>query len=315
MEFSAPRKLFAGGLDLDRIVGTRRHLTSETSKILEANSDPDTILDLIAFAASANVPLFSMLEIDSLTAPQKHRYMDILQRFCEQTLVPSYHVLMGSEPRKVCAEIQAAKIRRRLDSGHYYAHDHYNLGLALLAAGRQDEAVEAFRQTVSMDPFHAKAYTALGLLSAETGSLKEAVTYLSQAEEVAPLDADVHRNLGMVEARLGNVAEARIHLNTALKIRPQDVVTLNELGSLLLEQGKIREAIEYYSNALLLDPEHAESHHNLGMAFFKLNKLEDALKHFSEAHRISPENANVRYNIERVSTLLRQSGKIPADSP
>ncbi len=313
LEFSAPRKLYAAGLDLDRIVGAKRRLSYETSKILEANSDPDTFLDLIEFAASANVPLFPMLAIESLTSAQKDRYMGIVKRFCEQALVPSYQVLAGSEPRKVCAEIHVAKIRHHLNTCDARGDDHYNLGLALIAAGRPAEAMEAFRQTVSLDPFHEKAYTALGLLLAEAGRLQEAAACFSQAVELAPLDADAYKNLAMAEARMGNLERAGTHLQAALAISPRDVVALNELGSVLLGQGKIGEAIERYSAALSLDPEDAESHHNLGMAFFRQGELEEALKHFSEALRISPDNTNVRYNMEGVSRLLDHSRKTPAD--
>ena len=314
LEFSAPRKLYAAGLDLDRIVGAKRRLSYETSKILGASSDPETFLDLIEFAGSANVPLFSMLAIESLTAPQKNRYMAIVKHFCERALVPSYHVFIGSEPRKVCADIHVAKIRHRLNNSDHGGRDHYNLGLALIAAGREEEALEAFRQTVSLDPFHEEAYTALGLLSAKAGKLQDAVAFFSRAVELAPLDADVHRNLAMAEVRLGHPKRASRHLHAALAICPHDVATLNELGSVLLGQGKIGEAIERYSIALSLDPECAESHHNLGMAFFRQGKLEEALKQFSEALRISPDNVNVRCNIERVSRLLNQSGKSTADS-
>ncbi len=314
LEFAAPTKLYAATLDLDRIVEPKRRLSPQTKRVLAANSDPETFLDLIEFAGSANVPLFSMLHPGTLTPSQKGRYFEVVKRFCSQALVPSYHVFAEAESKKACAEIHVAKIEQKLAQGNPRAQDHYNRGLALIAADRRDEAPEAFRGTVSLDPFHERAHTALGLLLAETGRLQEAIACFYRAVELAPLNAEVHRNLAMAEARLGNLDKASTHLHEALAISPHDVVTLNELGSVLLGQGKVGEAVDRYSAALSLVPDHAESHHNLGMALFKQGKPEEALKHFSEALRISPDNANVRYNIERVSRLLDQSGKARSDS-
>jgi spermidine synthase len=314
LEFAAPTKLYGATLDVDLLVAPKRRLSAHTDRFLQANSDPDTLLDLIEFGGSANVPLFSMLHLGTLTPSQKGRYSEIVKSFCSQSLVPSYHVFAESESKKTCAEIHAAKIEQKLAQGNPRSQDHYNLGLALIAAGRGVDAAEEFRQTMLLQPLREDAYTALGLLLAEAGRLKEAVGYLSRAVELAPLDADTHKNLAMAEARLGNLENASMHLRAAVAILPHDVVTLNELGSVLLRQGKVGEAIDRYSAALSLAPEDAESHHNLGMALFKQGKLEEALRHFSEALRISPDNANVRYNVETVSRLLDQSSKGTADS-
>ena len=313
LEFSAPRQLYGGNLNLEKTVAERRWLFPETRKVLEENSDPDTFLDLIEFASSANVPLFSMLNPEDLTPLQKARYMEIVERFCNQALVPSYHIFAECESKKKCAEIHISKIRHRLAMGDSRAFDHYNLSLALIAAGQEEEAMRELRTTIALDPFHEDGHTALGLLLAESGRLEEAIEYFARVVEISPRNARAYGNLGIAEARQGKLEQAVTHLSAALQIAPDDVGTLNELGSAFLRGGKVKEAIKSFSKALIIDPEDAESHHNLALALYQEGELEKAAKHFSEALRISPDDANVRHNLKTVSRLLNKSQKTSTD--
>jgi spermidine synthase len=314
LEFSAPRQLYGGTLNIDKRVAERRRLSSATGKVLEENSDPDTLLDLVEFASSANVPLFSMFNLEGLTPFQKGRYIEIVQGFCGRALVPSYDIFAEPESKKKCAEIHISKIRHRLAMDNSRAFDHYNLSLALIAAGKEEEAIRELETTIALDPFHEDGHTALGLLLAESGRLPEAVEYFARVVEISPRNARAYKNLGIAEARQGKSEQAVTHLSAALQIVPDDVGTLNELGCALLRERKVKEAIKSLSKALMIDPQDAESHHNLAVALYQEGELEKAAKHFSEALRISPDNANVRHNLKMVSRLLKKARKASGEA-
>jgi Flp pilus assembly protein TadD len=314
LEFSAPRQLYGGNLDLDQIVAERRRLSPETAKALETHSDADALLDLIEFAASANTPLFTMLNPEGLTLSQRERYMGILKCFCGRTLVPSYRIFPDRESKEECAAIQIDMIRQRLAVDASRADDHYNLSLSLIPAGRTKEAIGELELSTALDPLHEEALTALGLLSAESGSFDEAAGYFSRVVEIAPGNAQAYRNLGMVEARQGKGEKAVTHFSAALQLEPNNGTTLKELGGVLLSQGKVEEAIEAFSKALLAEPKDAEAHNNLGMALYRKGETAKAVEHLSEALRLAPDNANVRHNLRTASRLLERPRKLSTDA-
>jgi spermidine synthase len=315
LEFSAPKRLYDGNLDLDRAVAERRWLSPGTQRMLEANRNPNALLDLIEFYASANTPLFYMQDTQDLTPSQRERYDGIVERYCGQSLVPSYHVFSDSASRAACAEIQVGKIRERLARDASRPDDHYNLALSLIAARRTDEALLELEKTVSLDPSHEEAYTALGLLLAETGRLDDAVRSLSRVVELAPKDAKALRNLGMAQQRQGKLVEAAATFSAALALSPGDTAILNDLGGALLQQGKTGEAIEIFSKALRANPNDAESHNSLALAYYGKGDVRKARDHFAEASRLAPGNANVRHNLNAASKLLEMSGGSPSRQP
>ncbi len=315
LEFSAPKRLYDGNLDLDRAVAERRWLSPGTQRMIEANRNPNALLDLIEFYASANTPLFYMQDPQDLTPSQRERYEGIVERYCGQSLVPSYHVFPDDESREACAEIQVGKIRERLARDASRPDDHYNLALSLIAAGRADEALHELKKTVFLDPSHKEAYTVLGLLSAEMGKLDDAVRSLSRVVELAPKDAKALKNLGMAQQQQGKLDEAAATFSAALALSPGDTAILNDLGGALLQQGKTGEAIEIFSKALRINPNDAESHNSLALAYYRKGDIRKARDHFAEAARLAPGNANVRHNLNAASKLLEMSGGSPSRQP
>ena len=71
LEFSAPRVLYSGTLNIDRAVADRNWLSPATRQIREAGNPFQTLLDLVLFAASANVPIFNILPFERLTPDQQ----------------------------------------------------------------------------------------------------------------------------------------------------------------------------------------------------------------------------------------------------
>ncbi|NLI82406.1 MAG: fused MFS/spermidine synthase [Deltaproteobacteria bacterium] len=314
LEFSSPKKLYEGESQLDAAIAERRRLSPHTRALLNARSNPETLLDFVAFSASVNVPLFSMVDPETLSASERERYMAVVKHYCERVLVPSFHIFRGTQAKRECARIQVDGIKRQLATGGSRADDHYNLALALAASGQEEEALKELEMAVSMDPLHEDAHTALGLIKAQAGMMEEAERIFARVVEMSPGDAAALRNLGMAASRVGKTGEAITHLSAALRIEPHDVVGLNELGLALMKQGKVDEAIRSFTNALAHHPEDAESHNNLATALYRKGELEKAARHYAESLRIAPENVNVRYNLERVSTLLRYGRQGPGTS-
>jgi superkiller protein 3 len=76
------------------------------------------------------------------------------------------------------------------------AADHGTRGERLAGEGKIDEAIEAFRQAVSIDPQFAAAYYNLGVLLRMQGQLDEAVGSYQKALVLTPDFAEAHYHLG-----------------------------------------------------------------------------------------------------------------------
>ena len=112
-----------------------------------------------------------------------------------------------------------ADLRRRSDNRRAiglrpgYAEAHVNLGNALRAEGKLDEALASYRHALALarGPAH---YNVANLLT-ELGKADEAVSRYRRAIELKPDYADAFNNLGTALDELGN-SDARSHPTAAL---------------------------------------------------------------------------------------------------
>ena len=95
----------------------------------------------------------------------------------------------------------------------------YDVGLREARAGRQREAVAAFRQAVLLDRTNAKAYRALGDAYAALNEWRESVDAYEQAARLAPEDSETYAKLGRSYARLRETTGAAGEAESAAGVR------------------------------------------------------------------------------------------------
>jgi tetratricopeptide (TPR) repeat protein len=106
----------------------------------------------------------------------------------------------------------------------------YDAAVALLRAGRTDEAERAFRALAQSHGF-----------------------------------AGVHANLGLIERRAGHLDASAKELELAVKLSPDQPAYLNQLGITDRMRGHFAEAKAAYEHAIAIDPNHASATLNLGI--------------------------------------------------
>ena len=111
---------------------------------------------------------------------------------------------------------------------------------------RWDDAIDAYRRVVAIDPTYAAAWNNLGLLLHRMGRYIEA--------RAAYLDA-LAQDAGLCEAAYN-------------------------LGSLNEDEGNVEEAIQQYRHALQLSPDYADAHFNLAAALARAGRPADATRHW-----------------------------------
>jgi tetratricopeptide (TPR) repeat protein len=122
--------------------------------------------------------------------------------------------------------------------------DWYELGCEI-EASRPEEAREAYRRAVELDPVHA----------------------------------DAHTNLGRLLHEAGEVAAAEAHYRQALLARPHDVTAWFNLAVALEDRGRPQEAVAAYERVLAEDSRYADAHYNLARLYEQMGRGVAAVRH------------------------------------
>jgi len=133
---------------------------------------------------------------------------------------------------------------------------HNNLGEALVAAGRADEAAAHYLESARIHPGYAPARNNVGLVLARQGRYAEAEQEFRAALARSPSSALIESNLATTRARLGDYADAVAHYERSLALDPTNPVTHASLADSLVLLGRLDEAIRHQEEAvrLSIDP-------------------------------------------------------------
>lgn len=143
-----------------------------------------------------------------------------------------------------------------------YPLPHVNLGKALIALGRLDEARDVLERAKAHAP-GALADLELGRAHAIAGDYDGALALFESARARGPLNPEVHASLGLLYARTGRPDEAETTYRIALRLRPDYAAVHNDLGYLLQGQRRFEQAAGHYELALRSEPDHAQALPNL----------------------------------------------------
>ena len=157
-------------------------------------------------------------------------------------------------------------------------HVRYNLGVALAHEGRQDEALEQFRQVLKDSPKHMQSLINIGGIHLARGDAGQALNTFISALSVwdVPL---VRANLAVAYLQLEQFDNAERELRRALEMDPKMPDAWTNLGSVLLRRESFAESAEASGEALELNPEFAMAHNNLALALLALEQVDEAREH------------------------------------
>jgi protein O-mannosyl-transferase len=178
-----------------------------------------------------------------------------------------------------------------------------NLGNALVAQGRFEEAIDQFQQALQISPADADVVYNLGNALAQKGSFEDAGKQLQHALQINPGNAMAAYDLGNVRARQGRLEEAISDLELALRIDPQLAKAHYNLGTILNKQGKLNEAIQHYQKALQIDAGYVKVYYNLGTVLTTQGQLDRAIDSFRAGLRLQPDLAELHDGLARALVL------------
>ncbi len=155
-----------------------------------------------------------------------------------------------------------------------------NLGLALHAGGRSEEAVASYRNALRLAPDHPEILYNLANACLELGRLDEALAAYDAALAGRPDHAGALVNRGNTLLRLNRPAEAIASYEAALIAMPGHPQILTNRGHALRRLDRPDEALVDFAAALAASPEFAEAHFEAAMARLTLGDFARGWKQY-----------------------------------
>jgi len=183
-----------------------------------------------------------------------------------------------------------------------------NLGEAVAAKGRPEEAERWFAKAVQADPTYTPAHENLGMALIQEGRLDEGVASLTRATELDPGSYTALNKLGAALARKGQLDDALGVLNHALQLNPSFAPTLANQGIVLEQQGKFEDAAvsleKAVQNAASVDLA-VQFHCRLANVLVKKGEAPQAAEEYRTALKLSPGFAPAIEGLRRIPPETR----------
>jgi tetratricopeptide (TPR) repeat protein len=177
------------------------------------------------------------------------------------------------------------------------ANVHYNLGSALAARGRHEDALAEYDRCLAIWPTHAYALVNRGNSLSRLGRDDEALDTFARASEARPSLWNARRSEGAALLRAGRLEDAADLFRKAVADGTGGAEASFSLGSVLLDLKRPGEAKDALEQAIAKDPRDPRSHNSLGLTLQMLGDAEGAEREFRQASALSPRYEKSRYNL------------------
>ena len=218
-----------------------------------------------------------------------------------------WNILGASTAQKGMLDEAIEAYKKSISLKPDFADPYYNMANALKDQGKLNEAITVYTKALSLKPNNFKAYSNIGLVLQNQGKLDEAIVAYNKSISLNPGYAEAYSNLGITFQCQGKLDEAVEAYKKSISLKPDYAETYNNLGAALHDQRKLDEAIKIYNKALLLKPDYAEAYSNLGATLKDQDNLDQAIDAYKKAISFKPNYAEAYSNL---GVALKDQGRL-----
>lgn len=176
-------------------------------------------------------------------------------------------------------------------------------------ARRYEAAIDLYRQALVIVPGSTDTRINLGAALRAGGKLDEAVALLEEIAAAVPDNADAHNNLANALRQKGRHDDAITHYIRAIELRPGEGMLRRNLGNAYLGRDMPDKALEHLRRALELGHDVSETWCDMAMALARQDRHESAIACFRRAVALSPDYAMAWFGMGVSQEIL---GDFPA---
>ena len=175
------------------------------------------------------------------------------------------------------------------------------LGGVFRELGRQNEALQCFKQAVSLGPANEDYYRHLAAAQRNAGDDTAAGSTLQSGLVQFPGSARLHYLLGLTFMSRGSSAEAIDSLRKAAELEPENPDYQQALGLCLEDLEKDDLAMTSFKRVLALDAGRPATYLQIGMLQIKAGATTEAEQSFNAALRVDPDYAPAYFRLGKIS--------------
>ncbi|KAM9705065.1 protein O-mannosyl-transferase TMTC1 isoform 1-T1 [Menidia menidia] len=184
------------------------------------------------------------------------------------------------------------------------------LGALYYNTGRYQEALQVYREAVTLQPDSTEIWLALAQVLIMAGQSKEAEKMTQDIISRESSCIECYRLLSAIYSKSGNYTEALEALDRAIQQNPSDATVKAELyfskGNQLREMNQLDQAFESYKVAVELKPDQSQAWMNMGGIQHIKGDYTLARMYYQQALLLSPGSKLLKENLAKLDRLERR---------
>lgn len=178
-------------------------------------------------------------------------------------------------------------------SGYYdNAGDYISAGDALLGEKFDDQAKEAYKRAIRIEPKNSRAHYQLSIAYQRLRCYRQSLIEAQQASIIKPKEPLYRLGVSKALSQLGRHDEAIDVLKEGVKDKPKYADYHVNLGSQYVSLKRYAEAIEAFRTAVRFEPKNVDAHYFLGLLYLGVSKdKEGALQEYNILRKLDAERA------------------------
>ena len=178
----------------------------------------------------------------------------------------------------------------------------FNLGLFLRQARRNDEALEAFRGALEVEPAHEKSLAEVSRDLLGRGEVSEAIELYERALEAEPSKGAFYEALVGLYSRAGRTADLPQLWERAAGRAPSWAPGRHQHGVSLMRQGRLQEAEVHLLAAQRLDTHNPDFVVDAAEMLWRTNRTPNAVAALQQVIAKYPTHARANALMQRIQT-------------
>ncbi len=169
----------------------------------------------------------------------------------------------------------------------------YEAVVPLKLANAYESALNAYRQTLALNPKSPSLLLTLARLEATRGENAKAKEYIGQALQQKNNYTEAIFLLSQIQVAEGNIKDAINSVEAASYLAPNDSGVFFQLGLLRYSNKDYQGAVSALQQAIALNPAYANAKYFLGLSLERLGRIADAIAQFNELKTTNPDNKEI----------------------